>query len=156
PPAAAPPAAGRPARRWWLLGGGVGVFLLLALGLAWFGGLFSPRPQLPEVTSPPVQQAKPPAPKIQEKARPLEAKGPKETEDVFLMPSSAPDKELVRRQPGDKVFLSDLYEFAVKNAPLNWPFAKNGRVGDPKSPGAMIRVQGTEYPKGLGMHPPYT
>src|SRR5262249_49277836 len=41
-------------------------------------------------------------------------------------------------------------------APLNWPFAKNGRVGDPKSPGAMIRVQGTEYPKGLGMHPPYT
>jgi eukaryotic-like serine/threonine-protein kinase len=103
-------------------------------------------------------------PKVTEKSRepkgkeplPVVAKNPKETEGLFVMATIAPDAKLAKLRPGDKVFLSDLNEFAFKTTPLNWKFAKEGRVGDPRAPDSMIRVNGTTYPKGLGMHPPNT
>jgi serine/threonine protein kinase len=99
---------------------------------------------------------KPPPAEVKAKPPPLEAKGPKETEGVFVMSTIAPDKALASRKTGDKIFLSDMNEFAFKPWPFGWPFVKNGRVGDPKDPNRMIRVNGSGYPKGLGMHPPYT
>jgi serine/threonine-protein kinase len=178
-PVAAPPTTASPARRRWLIAGGAGLLLLFSLSLVWLGGLLFSSPQSHEDTSRPGNRgktgarkpaqtkppkkpdgvavaAKRPRPKGAKKARPLKAKGPKETEGVFLMPGIAPDKELAQRKPGGKIFLSDMHEFAFKTTPTNWPFAKNGRVGDPKDPNCLIRVKGDKYPKGLGMHPPNT
>jgi hypothetical protein len=87
---------------------------------------------------------------------PLEPTGPKETDGLFLMPTIAPDARVSQLKSGDRVFLSDLKEFAFKTTPLNWPFAKAGHTGDPKDPDSRIQVNGMSYPKGLGMHPPNT
>jgi hypothetical protein len=104
----------------------------------------------------PTVEVKPPGPKAKDQPASLEPAGPKETGDVFVMPTIAPDAALAGRKPGDNVFLSDMKEFAFKTTPTNWPFAKNGRVGDPNDPTAQMRVNGTPYVKGLGMHPPNT
>jgi serine/threonine-protein kinase len=164
-PASAPPVAGRPARRRWLIAGGAGLLLLVCLGLVWLGSLIFSRPHppggppAPDNSGAPKEgqaEVKPLRPKVQEKAPTLEPMGRKETEDVYVMPTIAPDKALTQGQSGAKHFLSDLREFAFKTTPTNWSFAKNGRVGDPRDPKAMIVVNGTAYPKGLGMHPPNT
>jgi hypothetical protein len=91
-----------------------------------------------------------------DKTSSLTPTGPKETDDLYLLPTIAPDRGLAEQKAGDKVFLSDLKEFAFKTTPTNWPFAKQGRVGDPRNPAAEIRVNGDSYPHGLGMHPPNT
>jgi serine/threonine-protein kinase len=85
---------------------------------------------------------------------PLEPKGPKEMDRVYLMPTIAPDAKLVGRKAGVKVFLSNLKEFSVKG---DWgnpgAFAKNGHVGDPQN--SFVRVNGKTYPKALGMPAPH-
>src|SRR5207244_6423162 len=60
-------------------------------------------------------------------------------------------------KPGERLFsrsqvvhLADLPEFEVKDG--QWPFAKDGTLGDPKK--SPIKVKGFAAPKGLGMHPP--
>jgi hypothetical protein len=84
----------------------------------------------------------------------LEPNGPKESEGVFVFPTIAPDKNLTEQKPGGKIYLSDLNEFAFKTTPTNLGFAKNGQVSDKEA--QKIQVNGTFYPKGLGMHPPNT
>jgi serine/threonine protein kinase len=167
-PVAAPPAAGKPARHRWLIAGGACLGLLVSAGLVWLGSLIFSRPHSPVRPSPPDNRASPGAQAPGDKkqpdgpdeanvsARALKPRGPKETDGAYQMPTIAPEKGLAQKQPGDKVFLSDLREFAFKTTPLNWPFAKNGRVGDPKDPDQRIHVNGAEYPRGLGMHPPNT
>jgi hypothetical protein len=92
--------------------------------------------------------------KVNEGPPSLEPKAPKETVDVRVMPNIAPDAKLAVLKGGDKVFLSDLKEFAVFTTPNNWQFAKEGRSGDPMDADSRITVNGMAYPKGLGMHPP--
>jgi len=94
--------------------------------------------------------------KAKNKPPSLDALGPKETEDVKVMANIAADARLANLKPGESVFLSDMNEFAFKTTPTNWKFAKQGRVGDPRDPNSMIRVNGAAYPNGLGMHPPNT
>jgi hypothetical protein len=55
---------------------------------------------------------------------------------------------------GARVFLSDMSEYGWKRGPDNWSFGKNGSVGNGANPAARIRVNGVDYPRGLGMHPP--
>ncbi len=54
-----------------------------------------------------------------------------------------------------KVYLSDLQEFATTQGPMGWSFAKNGNLGCAYEPGAMVRVNGLAYAKGLNMVPPW-
>jgi NPCBM/NEW2 domain-containing protein len=54
----------------------------------------------------------------------------------------------------DKVFLSDLQEFAWKPGPGDWRFGKNGELGSSWVPNGRILVNGAVPPKGLSMHPP--
>jgi hypothetical protein len=53
------------------------------------------------------------------------------------------------------IFLSDMTEFATTPGPPNWSFAKKGQLGNGYEPGAVVRVDGVVYAKGLGMHPPW-
>jgi eukaryotic-like serine/threonine-protein kinase len=82
----------------------------------------------------------------------LEPQGPHEKPDAAAKPVAV-DPQLALQAPGSKVFLSDLQEFATKGSPLDWKFAKNGRLGDPGN--SVIEIRGKLYPKGLGTHPPF-
>lgn len=108
----------------------------------------------PPETAPPEKEPDNPAPAVV--LRTLPPTGPKETEDVVVLPTIAPDAGLADLKSGDKAYLSDLREFAFRTTPTNWKFAKNGKVGDPRNPDAGILVAGKPYGKGLGMHPPNT
>jgi hypothetical protein len=51
-----------------------------------------------------------------------------------------------------KIYLSDLKEYAFVSGPPGWSFGKNGDLGNPEH--AAIQVNGNQFTKGLGMHPP--
>jgi hypothetical protein len=151
-------------RRLWLNLGIGGGLLLCLIGVVWLAGLIFSGTSVPESSSPPANQGagapapgdKSEGPKGTGKPSPLESRGPKETDDVLVMPAIAADEELARGKPGDKVFLSDMQEFALKAAPPVWSFAKQGRVADPQNLTRKILVKGSAYPRGLAMHPPFT
>jgi hypothetical protein len=75
-----------------------------------------------------------------------------EIEDTPREKPFAVDPQLAKAV--DKVFLSDLQEFAWKPGPGGWTFGKNGQLGSTWAPGGRILVKGAVVEKGLSMHPP--
>jgi serine/threonine protein kinase len=77
--------------------------------------------------------------------RPADYRAPADTKPSERTTASQPSEKL-----GDWVSLSDLPEMETGPFPGGWRFGKNGDAGD----GSKIKVEGKEYPKGIGMHPP--
>jgi hypothetical protein len=118
---------------------------------AWQGGpgFNGPQPADPRLGPPvrekaptlnPTDREKPPKPNPYEQAEPL--------------PNAPFASDPALAVTGANVFLSDMSEYGWKPGPDNWSFGKNGSVGNGFHPDARIRVNGVNYPKGLGMHPP--
>jgi S1-C subfamily serine protease len=82
----------------------------------------------------------------------VQGKGLEQYERAEVLPPAPFPSDPALAAKGANVFLSDMREYAWKPGYHNWIVGKgiNGNAADQKP----IRVNGTHYQKGLGMHPP--
>jgi serine/threonine-protein kinase len=81
----------------------------------------------------------------------LEPLGPNELPDLPTKPFAV-DPQIAGQDPGSKVFLSDMQEFAYRIGEPTFRFGKNGLLGDGFR-NSRIRIKGKDFPKGLGTAP---